>query len=289
MKIYFAIYWVYRVRHIKCYRAIALKLLIISKNVSDKSYVPEVLNVQVNESKKNLLFLERFFFQAVKNYFLSKKMWFFFNTFLNLNSFYLSVVFFVNFVHMNVQNFSYIQKFQCSRRPSYWTTLFFYRWRRWSYVKVNSTFLNETMYFSSMTLLPILRRIQRPTTQGHSSHTKYGNSRKIETYRIKPLKEVKKKYKKMRLENSITKKMSNEPSLYYDGFVSYDFPKIQFCLMQIKIFRYLQGQYWPWRYHLFNKYLSNQINFWWKVASFFNLQLCRRNYPKFETFPTSFF
>ena len=27
--------------------------------------------------KKNLLFLERFFFQAVKNYFLNKKMWFF--------------------------------------------------------------------------------------------------------------------------------------------------------------------------------------------------------------------
>ena len=32
------IYIVYRVRHIKCYRAIALKLLIISKNVSDKSF-----------------------------------------------------------------------------------------------------------------------------------------------------------------------------------------------------------------------------------------------------------
>ena len=27
------------------------------------------------------------------------------------------------------------------------------------------------------------RRIQRPTTQGHSSHAKYENSRKIETYR----------------------------------------------------------------------------------------------------------
>ena len=33
--------------------------------------------------------------------------------------------------------------------------------------------------FYSMTLLPIFRRIQRPTTQGHSSHTKYKNSRKI--------------------------------------------------------------------------------------------------------------
>ena len=30
--------YIYRVRHIKCYRAIALKLLIISKNVSDKSF-----------------------------------------------------------------------------------------------------------------------------------------------------------------------------------------------------------------------------------------------------------
>ena len=47
-----------------------------------------------------------------------------------------------------------------------------------------------------MTLLPILRRIQRPTIQGHSSHTKYENTRKIETYRIKPLKEVNKKLSK---------------------------------------------------------------------------------------------
>ena len=30
-----------------------------------------------------------------------------------------------------------------------------------------------------MILLPILRRIQRPTTQGHSSHEKYENNRKI--------------------------------------------------------------------------------------------------------------
>ena len=35
------------------------------------------------------------------------------------------------------------------------------------------------MYFFSMTLLPILSRIQRPTTQGHSGHAKYENSRKI--------------------------------------------------------------------------------------------------------------
>ena len=35
------------------------------------------------------------------------------------------------------------------------------------------------MNFFSMTLLPILRRIQQPTTQGHSSHAKYENTRKI--------------------------------------------------------------------------------------------------------------
>ena len=33
-----------------------------------------------------------------------------------------------------------------------------------------------------MTLLPILRQIPRPTTQGHSSHEEYENSRKIKTY-----------------------------------------------------------------------------------------------------------
>ena len=75
------------------------------------------------------------------------------------------------------------QKFQCSRRPPYWTTLFCYRWRRWSYVNVNSTFSNGRIFFFSMTLLSILRRIQRLTTQGHSSYAKYENSRKIETYR----------------------------------------------------------------------------------------------------------
>ena len=39
------------------------------------------------------------------------------------------------------------------------------------------------MYFFPLTLLPISRRSQRPTTQGHSSHAKYENSRKLETYR----------------------------------------------------------------------------------------------------------
>ena len=35
------------------------------------------------------------------------------------------------------------------------------------------------VFFFSMTLLPILRQIHRPTTQGHSSHAKDENSRKI--------------------------------------------------------------------------------------------------------------
>ena len=56
---------------------------------------------------------------------------------------------------------------------------FFYRWKGWSYVKVNSTFLNGIVYLFSMTLLPILRRIQRPITQGHSSQARYENTREI--------------------------------------------------------------------------------------------------------------
>ena len=44
-------------------------------------------------------------------------------------------------------------------------------------------FFKWNYVFFSMKLLPILRRIQKPTTQGHSFHTKYENSRKIETYR----------------------------------------------------------------------------------------------------------
>ena len=40
-------------------------------------------------------------------------------------------------------------------------------------------FLKWNHVFFSMTLLPILRRIQRPTAKGHSSHAKYENSRKI--------------------------------------------------------------------------------------------------------------
>ena len=66
------------------------------------------------------------------------------------------------------------------------------------------------MYFFSMTLLPILRRIQQPTKQGHSSHTKYENSRKIETYRIKPLKEVKKK--------NVSREFDNEENEHWTKF-----------------------------------------------------------------------
>ena len=97
-------------RHIKCYRAIALKLLIISKNVSDKSF-----NVREGRHTGS----RYFFISGGAEAMLSSTL----------------------------------------------------------------LFSNETVYFFSMTILPILRRIQRPTTQSHSSHEKYENSRKIETYR----------------------------------------------------------------------------------------------------------
>ena len=69
------------------------------------------------------------------------------------------------------------------------------------------------MYFFLMILLPILRRIQRPTTQGHSSHTKYKNSRKIETYQIKPLKEIK-KFKKY-----VPREFDNEENEHWTKFL----------------------------------------------------------------------
>ena len=85
----------------KCYRAIALKLLIISKNVSDKSF-----SVREGRHTRPPYFLS---VEALKQ-------------------------------------------------------LHFFKWNH---------------VFFSITLLPILRRIQRLTTQGHSSHAKYENSRKI--------------------------------------------------------------------------------------------------------------
>ena len=101
------LYWV---RHVKCYRVIALKLLIISKNVSDKSF-------SVREGRHT--------------------------------------------------------------RPPY----FFIGEGAEATSRSPPLFLMEPCIFFSMTLLPILRRIQWPTTHGHSSHAKYENSRKIETYR----------------------------------------------------------------------------------------------------------
>ena len=97
-------------RNIKCYIAIALKLLIISKNVSDKSF-------SVREGRHT--------------------------------------------------------------GPPY----FFIEGGAEATSSSNLLFKMEPRIIFSMTLLPILRRIKRPTTQGHSSHTKYENSRKIKTYR----------------------------------------------------------------------------------------------------------
>ena len=56
--------------------------------------VPEVLNVHVNESKKNLLFLERFFLSNKKLTFEKENM-IVFNTFLNFNLFNFIVVIFL--------------------------------------------------------------------------------------------------------------------------------------------------------------------------------------------------
>ena len=96
-------------RHTKCYRAIELKLLIVSKNVSDKSF-------SVRKGR-----------------------------------------------HTGPTYFVWVEALKLHQGQLHFL--------KWNHV------------FFSMTLLPILRRIQRPTTQGHCSRVKYGNSRKIETYR----------------------------------------------------------------------------------------------------------
>ena len=102
--------FLYRVSHIKCYRSITLiKVLIISKNVPDKSF-------SVREGR-----------------------------------------------HTG-------------------TPYFFIDGGTEAMSRSTPLFLMGPCIFS-MTLLPILRRIQRPTTQGHSRHAKCENSRKIETYR----------------------------------------------------------------------------------------------------------
>ena len=49
------------------YIYIYIYILVAVNSITSKCYVPEVLNVHMNEHKKNLLFLEEFFFLAVKN------------------------------------------------------------------------------------------------------------------------------------------------------------------------------------------------------------------------------
>ena len=88
---------------IKCYRAIALKLLIMSKNVSDKRF-----SIRIGRHTR--------------------------------------------------------------------TPYFFIGGGAEATSKSTPLFQMEPCIFFSMTLLPILRRIQRPTTQDHSSHAKYENS-----------------------------------------------------------------------------------------------------------------
>ena len=58
----------------------------------DKKYVPEVLNIHVNENNlKNLLSWKGFFFQVVKKTFQDENV-IFLNTFLNFNLFNLIVI-----------------------------------------------------------------------------------------------------------------------------------------------------------------------------------------------------
>ena len=59
--------------------------------------MPEVLNVQVNESKKKSTFFRKIFFSSSEKLLFEQENVIFFNTFLNLNSFYLIVVFFCKF------------------------------------------------------------------------------------------------------------------------------------------------------------------------------------------------
>ena len=72
-----------------------------------KKYVPEVLNVHVNENNfKNLLFLGEFFFASNEKLTFEKENVIFLNTIINFSLFYLIVINFLeNFVYVNVQNF----------------------------------------------------------------------------------------------------------------------------------------------------------------------------------------
>ena len=59
--------------------------------------VPEILNVHVNENRKKITFSRRIFFSSSKKITFEKENVILFNTFFNLNLFYLIVVFFFKF------------------------------------------------------------------------------------------------------------------------------------------------------------------------------------------------
>ena len=64
----------------------------------------------MNESEKKINFFRRIFFPSSEKLTFEKENVIFFNTFLNFDlSYLIVVVFFFNFVHMNVQNFRYIK------------------------------------------------------------------------------------------------------------------------------------------------------------------------------------
>ena len=59
-------------------------------------YVPEVLNVHMNESKKKSTFFRRILFSSSEKLTFEKEnVFFFFNTYLNFNLFYSIVVIFL--------------------------------------------------------------------------------------------------------------------------------------------------------------------------------------------------
>ena len=66
-------------------------------NEIKKNHVPEVLNVHVNENKKKSTFSRRIFFSCSKKLTFEKENVILFNTFFNLNLFYLIVVMFCKF------------------------------------------------------------------------------------------------------------------------------------------------------------------------------------------------
>ena len=72
-----------------------MSLAMLSLWVWRNKNVPEVLNVHMNESKKNLLYLQEFFFSSSEKLTFEKENVIFFNTHLNFNLFNLILIIFL--------------------------------------------------------------------------------------------------------------------------------------------------------------------------------------------------